>query len=328
MRIGVRSHARAVQWLFAACAASLAGCGGGTADNPTPVQPGTVISGPVGPLAVGSTYLDPNGWIEYVPGDAPLVIVSPHGGTISPTDIPDRACTGCVTANDLNTQELAREIIAAFVRRTGKRPHLVVNRLHRRKFDGNRELQEATNGRSVLAPTWTWLQAALDSATSRVASRPTRGLLIDVHGHGHDIARLELGYLLTDSELRRSDAVLGAGGDMSRTSIARLAGDSRSGERGTALLRGPNSLGALLVAAGYPSVPSPGTPAPLVGEDYFDGGFNTRRNGSVQGGAVDAIQIESHFTGVRDSAASRAAFADALADALIRFLDRHYGWRP
>lgn len=305
-----------------------AGCGGGSNDTPAPVQPGTTVTGPVGPLVVGTTYADPNGWIEYVPGDAPLIIVSPHGGTIAPAEIPDRSCSGCVTANDLNTQELAREIVAAFLRRTGKRPHLVVNRLHRRKFDGNRDLQEATNGRAVLAPTWTWLQAALDSSTSRVASRNTRGLLIDLHGHGHDIPRLELGYLLTDAELRRSDAALGTGGDMSRTSIARLAGDSRSGERGVALLRGPNSLGAMLVAAGYPSVPSPVTPAPLSGEEYFDGGFNTRRNGSAQGGAVDAIQIESHYTGVRDTAASRAQFADALADVLVRFLDRHYGWRP
>jgi hypothetical protein len=84
----------------------------------------------------------------------------------------------------------------------------------------------------------------------------------------------------------------------------------------------------MLVAAGYPSVPSPSTAAPLVGEEYFDGGFNTARNGSLAGGPVDAIQIASHFTRVRDTAESRAQFADVPAAALVQYLDRHYGWRP
>ena len=284
-------------------------------------------TGPVGPLVVGSTYTDANGWIEYQPGHAPLIIVAPHGGTLLPSELPDRVCSGCVTSNDLNTQELARAIIDAFVARTGVRPHLVVNRLHRRKFDGNRDQTEATGGRAALAPAWTWLQAAIDSAKTRVSNGSGRGLLIDLHGHGHAIPRLELGYLLTDSELRRTDTALAAAGDLARTSIARLAGDARGGDRGTALLRGPNSLGGLLSSAGYAAVPSPAAPAPLVGEEYFDGGFNTRRNGSVSGGAVDAVQIEAHFTGVRDTPASRAVFAGALAAALVQYLDRHYAWR-
>ena len=320
---------RRVPQLIAAAALgiSVGACGGSTTES-TPPPVVVPASGPAGPLVVGSTYRESNGWIEYEPGNAPLIIVAPHGGTLLPSTLADRSCSGCVTANDLNTQELARAIVGAFTARTGARPHLVVNLLHRRKFDGNREQAEATGGRSELAPTWTWLQAAIDSATRRVGAGSGRGLLIDLHGHGHAIPRLELGYLLTATELRRTDAALASGGDMARTSIARLASDARSGERGPALLRGPNSLGALLVAAGYPSVPSPSTPAPLSGEEYFSGGFNTFRNGSLGGGPVDAIQIETHFTGVRESAASRAQFADALAAALVQYLDRHYGWRP
>ncbi|HYW33354.1 MAG TPA: hypothetical protein VE869_17760 [Gemmatimonas sp.] len=317
--------------LFVALACA---CGGGSADKgtgpaPVPVPvPVPTTNGPLGPLAAGTTYLSPNSWLEYVPGTAPLIIVAPHGGSVAPAELPDRVCTACVTVTDVNTQELSRAIIDAFARRTGVRPHLVVNRLHRRKFDGNRALAEATNGHAPLAPTWTWLQSAVDSARLRVAAAHGRGLLIDLHGHGHAIARLELGYLLSASDLRRTDAALATAGDMGRTSIARLAGDAKSGERGTALLRGPNSLGTLLVGAGVPSVPSAGTPAPLIGEDYFDGGFNTARNGSASGGAIDAIQIETHFTGVRDNANSRAAFADVLAGVLVQYLERHYGWRP
>ena len=312
----------------AAVAVACLGCGGSGTESVGPA-PGTGPSatGPAGPLAVGSTYAEPNGWIEYQPGNAPLVIVAPHGGTLLPLELPDRMCSGCVTSNDVNTQELARAIIDAFVARTGVRPHLVVNRLHRRKFDGNRERMEATGGRAALEPTWTWLQAAIDSATARVSKGIGRGLLLDLHGHGHAIPRIELGYLLSDVDLRRSDASLAAGGDMARTSIARLAVDARGGDRGAALLRGANSLGGLLSAAGYATVPSPAAPSPFAGEEYFDGGFNTRRNGSVSGGAVDAVQIEAHFTGVRDTPASRAVFAGALAAALVQYLDRHYAWR-
>jgi hypothetical protein len=310
--------------LAAAALASGVGCGGSATDAGPPVPGAT---GPAGPLVVGSVYSDANGWIEYEAGDAPLIIVAPHGGTLLPPELQDRTCRGCVTTNDLDTQDLARYVAAMITQRTGRRPHLVVNRLHRRKFDGNREQAEATGGRAALAPTWTWLQSALDSARARVVRDNGRGLLIDLHGHGHDIARLELGYLLTDVQLRRSDAALTAGDDLARSSIARLAADARGGTRGVALLRGPGSLGAMLAAAGYASVPSPAMPAPLIGEEYFDGGFNTRRNGSVAGGQLDAIQIETHFPGVRDTPASHSKFGDALAGALVQYLDQHYGWR-
>lgn len=308
-----------------------AACGGGSDQGLTPPTlppPVTGPIGPLGPLAIGTTYTDARSWLEYQPGDAPIVLIAPHGGTLAPSELADRSCSACVTANDLNTQELARAIADAFARRTGMRPHLVVNRLHRRKFDGNRERVEATGGAASLDTAWTWLQAALDSSTRRVAQRWSRGLVIDLHGHGHSVPRLELGYLLTDAELRRTDAAISSTGDMGRTSIARLSNDARGGDRGTALLRGPNSLGALLSAAGYASVPSPSVPAPLIGEEYFDGGFNTRRNGSVAGGALDAIQVECQLSGVRDTAASRAQFAEAFAAALVTYLDRHYAWRP
>ncbi len=322
------TRARRVRRAGVLSALLLVACGGTTETQPVvpPPQPPAPV-GPAGPLAVGTTYEDARGWIEYQPGDAPLVLIAPHGGTLAPPELSDRSCTDCVTTNDLNTQELARAVADAFARRTGVRPHLVVNRLHRRKFDGNRERPEATGGSTALEPTWQWLQAALDSSTGRVARRWNRGLVIDLHGHGHAIPRLELGYLLTDTELRRSDATLIAGNDVARTSISRLASDARSGERNVSLLRGANSLGALLAAAGYATVPSPGVPAPQIGEDYFDGGFNTRRNGSAAGGALDAIQIECHLAGVRDTAASRAQFAEALAAALVAFLDKQYGWR-
>ena len=292
---------------------------------------GKDASAPVPPTStgyvVGQTVTDPQGWIEYTPGDAPLVIIAPHGGSLAPDQLPDRTCSGCVTVNDANTQDLARLIVTAFRQRTGAFPHLIVNRLSRRKFDGNRDLAEATGGTAALDLPWAWMHAAIDSADVAITRRTGRGLVIDLHGHAHDIARLELGYLLSATELRQGDAALASGNAMARTSVARLATDSRSaGDRSIALLRGQNSLGALLFAAGYPVVPSPMDVAPLLGQEYFNGGYNTARHGSLSGGSMDAIQIECHFERLRDTPASRAAFATALAGAVAVYLERHYGW--
>ncbi len=335
-RLLVRTLAHAVLTLSALAAA---GCSGGSTDAPVaPIPPAPPPTAPPPPSApevpsrpfvVGQAITNSRQWIEYTPGDAPIVIVAPHGGLLSPSELLDRACAGCVTVNDANTQALARAIVDSFTSRTGRRPHLVANLLHRRKFDGNRELGEATSGNTImLASSWEWMHAAVDSARADVVRRAGRGLLIDLHGHAHDIARLELGYLLGASQLRLSNAELAAGNLLGASSIARLATDARGTPSVGELLRGPSSLGGLLAARGIPSVPSPAAPAPLVGEDYFSGGYNTDRHGSRRGGFVDAIQIECHFAGVRDTPESRARFAGILTDALLVLLHDRYGWTP
>lgn len=295
------------------------GCGG---DAAAPASP----SAPVTPAA---TLLDTAGFLEFVQGDAPLVIVAPHGGSLKPASIPDRTCAGCEVVADANTEDLARRVVAAFTQRTGRRPSLALNHLHRVKFDGNRDLDEATGGHTILSGVWNTWQINLDSATARAARvNAGRGLYIELHGHAHTIARIELGYLLSAEQLRQSDAALTSARSMQQSSIARLASDARSGALDVALLRGSQSLGALLSSAGYPVVPSPLDQAPKTADAYFSGGYNTVRHGSVTGGATDAIQVECHFAGVRDTDASRAAFADAIAGVLVTYLRLHYGWQP
>ena len=266
-------------------------------------------------------------FVESADGAMPLVLVAPHGGDLSPPELPTRFCDGCITTNDANTAELAREISDAFHRRIARRPYVVINRLHRRKFDANRDLAEATGGYEPLNAMWALFHERVDSAKARARAAGGRVLLLDLHGHAHAIPRLELGYLLSASELRLGDAAL-APLVRSSSSIARLDSVALAGDSGTVLLRGPRSLGARLAAQGYASVPSPDAPAPLVGEEYFSGGFNTERHGSRTGGAVDAIQIEAHNAGVRDTPAARTAFAEALVTALLAYLQDHYGWTP
>lgn len=288
-------------------------------------------AGPTGPTAPPGPVTPPaplpiTTWVDLEDGSMPLVLIAPHGGDLAPADLPDRTCTGCVTGNDTNTRALALAIAAAFELRVNRRPFLVVNRLQRRKFDGNRDLVEAIGGHLPLEAFWNLYQARIDSAVAGARRVHPRVLVIDLHGHGHAVPRLEIGYLTSASSLRLADSLLGP--MVAQSSVGGLHRAAASGDSGVVLLRGPRALGSRFRALGFPSVPSDFDPAPLVGQDYFNGGYNTLRRGSASGGTVDAIQIETHYTGVRDTPDNRFAFAEATVTALLAYLQDHYGWRP
>ncbi len=92
------------------------------------------------------------------------------------------------------------------------------------------------------------------------------------------------------------------------------------------LLRGPTSLGGLLEAEGVAAVPSPAEPSP-GSDEYFTGGYNTRRHGSIDDGeVVSGIQIEHHFPGLRDTDVNRRAYATRLAVAIRSYVLEHFGY--
>ncbi len=268
----------------------------------------------------GQAYFGRRQYIEYVAGDLPIIVSAPHGGYEEPLEIPDR--TWGTTSRDRQTQELIRVIGAAIHDRTGRHPHLVVSRLHRSKLDPNRDIDEAAQGNPFAEWAWNEFHGFIEAAEQAVEEEYGKGFYIDLHGHGHDIQRLELGYLLSATDLARSDAELAQPEYVDRSSIHTLAGEAASGF--VALLRGPTSLGGLLAERGFPSVPSPAQPDPGW-QPYFSGGYNTRRHGSRDGGAVSGVQLEANWQGVRDSAGSRDTFAAALAEVLAIFFSAHIG---
>jgi N-formylglutamate amidohydrolase len=271
-----------------------------------------------GPFVSGQTYFGQNGYIEFAAGDLPIIVSAPHGGTIDPAEIPNR--TSGETGTDSGTEDLARSLAAALHARTGQWASVVICRLRRTKLDANRDIGGAAQGNPAAEQAWREYHAFIEAARDLAIARHGRGLVIDLHGHGHPIPRAELGYLLSASDLNRTDAELDQGGFASRTGIRALAAES--GIAFSALLRGRSSLGGLLQAAGYPSVPAPGAPGP--GSDpYFSGGYATERHGSLSGGSMNAVQIELPFPGIRDSAAARSRFAAALANALVTDLSTH-----
>ena len=273
---------------------------------------------------VGRTYFGPKDYVEYQPGNLPLIISVPHDGELAPSDIPDRNCAGCVTVTDLNTQDLGRRLREAVFQKTGCYPHLIINRLRRTKLDANRDIQEAANGNAEAEAAWNAFHALTDTAKAILNREFGKGLYIDLHGHGHSIQRLELGYLLSGSQLRQSDASLNTENLINQSSIRQLVLDNAAKRTHAELVRGESSLGGLMEKALYPSVPGTFDPSPRSSDAYFSGGYNTERHGSLLGGKIDAIQIECNFSGVRDSDASREFFAKELAGALLEFLELHY----
>jgi hypothetical protein len=272
-------------------------------------------------LQPGTRHLGRNQYVEFIVGDLPIVLSAPHGGLLTPAEIPNRT-TG-ETVRDSNTDTLAIEIGNAFNQTRGHRPHVIVVRLHRSKLDANREIVEAAQGNAFAQIAWREFQGFIEAAREDVRIRFINGFYIDLHGHGHTIPRLELGYLLTGTELASTDAALNA--LVAQTSVRGLA--QRRSIALTALLRGPQSLGAMFEQEGFAAVPSPVNPDP-AGAVYFSGGYNTDRHSSRAGGTIDGVQIESHFAGVRDTEANRQRFAAALVSVLDRYFTLYYSPLP
>lgn len=276
----------------------------------------------VGTAEPGETHEGRAGYVTYQPGELPLILSAGHGGTLTPAEIPDR--TEGTTVRDAETDQLAIAMADSIEARFGARPHLILTHLHRRKVDVNRELAEAAQGNRLAEQAWREHHGFIDHARARVEAEHAAGFYIDVHGHGHSILRLELGYLLDSDDLARSDDELDAT-MVSRSSIRVLAESSALSF--SALIRGEHSLGSLYEAAGVPAVPSAEQPDP--GSDpFFSGGYSTRRHGSRDGGTVSGVQIEAHRIGLRDTSGNRARFAGISGAVLEEYLARHYGLVP
>ena len=321
-----------------ATALALSACSAGSTDTSPSGPPPSGPPPPVAPVVyvAGQSYFGRNGYVEYIAGNAPVILTAPHGGSLSPSSIPDRTAGACggsaTTLTDGNTQELARTMQARYAARFGRVPHVIISRLARRKLDPNRLQPEAGCGNAEAATALDEWHSYIDVAKSAVLKAHGKGWYMDIHGHGHAVQRLELGYLVSGPLLDGSDATLDASSTIeNRASI--LTVSLASPLSFSALLRGPASLGTLYAAQGFPAVPSSSDPRPN-GAEYFNGGDNTRRHscgseagplGGTTGGFICGVQLEANFTGVRDNAANRERFADVTAQVLEQYLRVHWG---
>jgi hypothetical protein len=286
----------------------------------------------------GQSYLGAHGYVEYVAGNAPVILSAPHGGALLPASIPDRTAARCggsaTTVTDRNTIELVRAMQARYFARFGRYPHVIIAHLARRKLDANRTPPQATCHNAEAEAALREWNGFIDAAKRSVLRSFGKGWYMDMHGHGHSIQRLELGYLIAASDLQLSDGELNA--DPGLTNAASIATIVKASPLPlAAMLRGPASLGSLYADAGFPSLPSADDPSPN-GAPYYSAGDNVRRNGcgaeaaaygGTSGGRICGVQIEANFVGVRDNAANRDRFGDVTARVLERYLSAHWGLR-
>jgi hypothetical protein len=260
--------------------------------------------------SIKQQWIDDFTWVQY--GNMPLVISVPHGGTIAPDSIATRSCPGITTVTDSYTIELAKAIDSVFMADYGMHPSLVITHLKRSKLDQNRPLPEANCNNEKMVAIWNRFHQSIDTALQMALQKSPQCLYIDLHGHGHANQRLELGYLLTDDELRNPATII-----PSKTSIASLIASTKNTAED--LLTGKNAFGSIIASKGFAAIPSIQDKAPLANELYFDGGYNTKRYTSTSTYPnVFGWQIESNKD-VRFTAAKRSAFAKALAAAIMEY---------
>jgi len=272
---------------------------------------------------ISGREFDISDMIKVSSGDIPLVISAPHGGTLTPNEIPNRSCSGITTVRDRNTTELADEIRYQMKQDFGVEPYIVLALIHRKKIDLNRDVDLATCGHTVGKEVWQEYHRKVEEAIQSAIEEYGGAIFIDLHGHGHEIQRLELGYLLNNEELRASYEGMGSTEDLveesSLKNLINLIPDIDFQD----VLTGEKAFGTIMENEGIPSVPSLQDPFPYPEEAYFNGGYNTRRYSSDDYPEVFGWQIEAHYNGVRNSDENRNAFAKAFSKAIMVQLEEY-----
>ena len=283
--------------------------------------------------------------VEYRTGNIPIIISAPHGsttkgGTVNEKSLVERKesnrkdpnCSCSFSKNqDAYTMTLARLIDAAIYEKTGKYPYLILAKQHRAYIDLNRHKQCAipyVSGAYAVANEIVYdaYHERLTMASTDVENKFGVGILLDIHGHGHTVQQVEIGYLLSKEQLTKTDDELMADEKCAqKSSIYSLSLKNKNNLSFVELLRGEFSFGDYLKKAGLACVPRSGKLNPASSETYFSGGYISKSQGSSAeyGGTVDAIQLEFGST-VRNDEAKRAAAAKSVATAVIEYVKKHY----
>ena len=271
-------------------------------------------------LTRGMRRTSDSGYIQYWPGELPIVLSVPHDGAQLPKDIADR--TSGVTVRDSYAAQLATALREELRNRFGRPPHLILCELSRKKVDCNREIKEGAQGDAKAEKVWREYHAFIDEAELAVLAKAPHGLYLDIHSHGHPKKRIEIGYLLTPKNLAYSDEQLDTDATIrAQSSIRGLS--ERTPAKFSELLRGKTSLGGLFEEHGIAAIPSPGQT--LAKDDpYFSGSYDITAHGSRDKSQLDAAQLEIPGP-LRDTAASRSATAQAIAESLETYFAQHFG---
>lgn len=297
----------------------------------------------------------------YLAGNLPILITVPHGGSIyatvpssDPRYLPDRSSfCGANTATDAYTVELALAIKNEIQAVLGGYPHMIVNRLPRKKIDQNRALTEECNpsARPRGAKAWNDFHMNLKGkAVDTIMAQYGKGLYIDLHGKPDNYgADVHIGYHLTSTDLiYNSDTNLSKESKrfINDSSIGFLYWNlkqSRPDLQFAQLLRGDRSFGTILnkhvqaISTSYTVAPRTDakSPYPYLSGEYnllhFCGptqgskDYNTAAYGNDYDGTyfMSGIQLE---TCLKLRQQYMQEYAHMVALAIRDYLNMNYGF--
>jgi len=274
--------------------------------------------------------------VEYIMGNLPIIISVPHGGDLMPKECKTRRGLPwkVVTCKDMYTVPLALKIKNQIIKETGKYPHIVICRLHRKKIDMNRDWDSNWDDDDIRVQTaWKDFHSFLDIAKGKAIEDYETGFLIDLHGQPKE--RTMVGYGLSGSKLKKDAEEIEK---MANSSSLRYLFNNYNKSKCsfTDLIRGVNSIGSLIESSCsnleddtgdeyYLCVPSSSMVKPVG--NYFGGAYNLKRHC----GLLDEFQDSfPEISGIQLECSPNLRkhhqdkFSKGMTKALIKFLNVHY----
>ena len=275
----------------------------------------------------GDVITDSQGYISYRVGNTPIIITVPHDGTLTPSTFPNR--TGS-SARAENTRKVAEQF-AYFVNATsnGLYPHIIYNNISRSKLDPDLNQMDGAQGNSYANLSYGTYHSFLQTAIDSVEAYFDAGILLNLVEHNHSNQKVELGYLLSASDLDLTNLQLNS--YSAQSSVSQIADISTSSF--AEVIRGYNSLGTLIVGRSYTSndvtysfeaVPTLDNPT-IGSTDYSSGGYTIAQYGSSNGGKINGIDVATPFAGFRDNANAYRALAVILEESVKIFYQENLG---
>lgn len=239
-----------------------------------------------------------NNYITYIKGKDPIVLIATHGGSQYTTKITNRDCGKHTCVTDLHTDRLLKESVTYF-KSVNIYPHILIMELEREEIDLNRKLEEACNDLNCNI-IYKQFHSKIDKI---IRSYNKKVLILDIHGHSHRHALIELGY-----DIKRKDYYKNL--NFVSSSIDNISNNNEE------YIRGYKSMGFLFELFDYPTTPSNRNTIPPV--KYFNGGYITERYKQYNNTAV--IQIELPFY-IRKNKKERAKFLNTFTKIVSYYYD-------
>lgn len=239
-------------------------------------------------------------YIEYYEGSDPIIVLATHGGSQYTNNITNRDCGKHICVTDLHTDDLARNIFFEYLN-IGITPYVLIMNLDREEIDLNRPIEEACND----AECETVYNLYHNKIKQIIQSFSGKVLILDIHGHSHSHALIELGYNIKRLDYRSNIY------NSTPSSLNAIEHDNLD-----SVIRGLNSLGTYFNAYKYEATPSNLYPVPPT--PYFNGGYITEQYSKYRNVAV--IQIELPYY-IRETNNSRKEFAKIFTKITKHYYD-------